>query len=127
MHDEAERLEHAVSDDLVDRMSAALGDPTTDPHGDPIPRPDGSMMSVSYRSLAAIGAGETVVIGRVENGDADLLRYLGTLGLTPGTSVTVLDCQPFHGPIHVHVADGDRVLGYELAGMVLCLAEGATA
>jgi DtxR family Mn-dependent transcriptional regulator len=121
VHDEAERLEHAASDDLIDRMCAQLGNPTTDPHGDPIPGPDGTIEAVTYRPLVAIGVGETVAIARVADVDAERLRYLASLGLTPGARVTVIDRQPFQGPISVQTADRAQVVGAELASVLLCV------
>lgn len=126
VHEEAERLEHAVSDDLIDRMSEALGDPETDPHGEPIPRADGTMAEVAYVALAAVDVGATVAIGRVDVGDGERLRYIGALGLVPGTQVTIVDRQPFHGPIRVRTGETEQVLGYELARALLCVpAQGA--
>ncbi len=121
VHDEAERLEHAVSDDLIERMAGALGHPGFDPHGDPIPDADGSVAEPTWIPLSEIGAGETVEIRRVAAGDGELLRYLGALDLRPGVQVQVLERGPFRGPITV-VADGtQRVIGHEVAGQVMCL------
>ena len=125
VHPEAEQLEHAVSDTLVERMAAALGHPAVDPHGDPIPEEDGSIRELASRPLSDIEVGETVEIHRVDEREPERLRYLASLGLTPGVVVTLQDRQPFGGPVTV-VSDGERhVLGQELAHVVLCGAEGA--
>jgi DtxR family Mn-dependent transcriptional regulator len=121
VHDEAERLEHAVSDELIERMAGALGNPGFDPHGDPIPDADGSVAEPTCTPLSEIDPGETVEIRRVSAEDGELLRYLGGLDLRPGVQVQVVEREPFRGPITV-VADGrQRVIGHEVAGQLLCL------
>jgi DtxR family Mn-dependent transcriptional regulator len=126
VHPEAERLEHAVSDTLVDRMAAALGHPVVDPHGDPIPGVDGSVPELACSPLADVPVGETVEIRRVDAGEPERLRYLAALGLVPGVVVTLLDRQPFGGPVTVEDAAGDRhIIGTELAQVVL-VAEAAS-
>jgi DtxR family Mn-dependent transcriptional regulator len=103
VHEEAERLEHAVSDTLVDRMAAALGHPTVDPHGDPIPDVDGSIHEHELTPLAETPVGEAVEVRRVFHGDPERLRYLAALGLRPGATVTIVERQPFDGPVTVQV------------------------
>ena len=120
VHDEAERLEHAVSDTLVERMAHALGHPRFDPHGDPIPDPDGRIAEFIHVPLTDLGIGETVTIARVSTADDQRLRYLAANGLVPGAQVTVRSRQPFNGPITVALGDLDRVVGYELAALLLC-------
>jgi DtxR family transcriptional regulator, Mn-dependent transcriptional regulator len=120
VHEEAERLEHAVSDTLIERMAAALGNPRVDPHGDPIPGPDGTVVELVFTPLPEVEIGATVVIRRVDATQADRLRYLATLGLKPGTELTVLDRQPFHGPITISSGNQDHIVGHELAMALLC-------
>ncbi len=125
VHDEAERLEHAVSDLLVERMAAALGDPRFDPHGDPIPAADGSMEESEYTALIEIPAGETVEIRRVDTSQSDRLRYLRDHRLTPGQRVRVTAHHPFRGPVVLRVGDDtEEVVGHELAAQILCRREG---
>ena len=124
VHAEAERLEHAVSDTLVDRMAAALGHPAVDPHGDPIPAADGSIQELASTPLAELPVGETAEIRRVNERDPERLRYLASVGLVPGVVVTLLDHQPFGGPVTVETAGERHVLGEELAQVVLCVPEG---
>ena len=123
VHAEAERLEHAVSDTLVERMAAALGHPTADPHGDPIPAADGSIFELASTALSDVEVGATVEIRRVDEGDPERLRYLAALGLVPGVVVTVVDRQPFGGPVTVESAGVRHMIGAELAQVVLCAAE----
>ena len=120
VHEEAERLEHAVSDALIERMAVALGNPKFDPHGDPIPDDQGHVAELIYTALSEVPVGETVVIRRVDTSQADRLRYLGSSGLTPGTIVTVSSREPFDGPITLD-HDGHRhMLGIELGRLLLC-------
>jgi DtxR family Mn-dependent transcriptional regulator len=119
VHPEAERLEHAVSDTLVERMATALGHPVVDPHGDPIPAADGSLPELACTPLADVPVGETVEIRRVDEGEPERLRYLAALGLVPGVVVTLLDRQPFGGPVTVETAGDRHMIGSELAQVVL--------
>jgi DtxR family transcriptional regulator, Mn-dependent transcriptional regulator len=120
VHGEAERLEHAVSDTLVERMAAALGNPNVDPHGDPIPEPDGSIHELACTPLADVPVGDIVEIHRVDERDPERLRYLAALGLVPGVVTTLLDRQPFGGPVTVEVGGERHIIGQELAQVVLC-------
>jgi DtxR family Mn-dependent transcriptional regulator len=116
VHDEAERLEHSASDDLIDRMAAALGDPDTDPHGAPIPTRDGTVEEQRYTTLAALEVGARARVARVGDHDSDRLRYLAELGIRPGAIVKVLHREPFDGPITVKVGRSSKVVGSALAG-----------
>ena len=122
VHEEAERMEHAASEELVERMAAALGDPRHDPHGAPIPTRDGRMEEAALRSLVEIPLGERVRVRRVRDGDAARLRYLAELGIRPGVLVRILDRAPFEGPITVWVDESGggatRAIGVGLAAEV---------
>jgi DtxR family Mn-dependent transcriptional regulator len=120
VHDEAERLEHAVSDALVERMAAVLGNPTVDPHGDPIPTPDGDIHEPASTPLSHVPAGATVEIQQVEEGQPERLRYIASMGLRPGVRVTVVYRQPFDGPITIEVGGRTHVIGSELGHVVRC-------
>lgn len=120
VHEEAERLEHAVSDALIERMALALGNPSVDPHGDPIPAPDGTMVELVYTPLSEVPVGESVELRRVETGQADRLRYFAEHGLVPGAVVVVTGRQPFGGPVVLRTSAGEQLLGAELAGLLLC-------
>jgi DtxR family Mn-dependent transcriptional regulator len=121
VHDEAERLEHAVSEVLIERMATALGNPRFDPHGDPIPDQNGAMDELVYTPLAEIPTGETAEIRRVATSQAERLRFLEHSGLIPGTKVTVTEHQPFRGPITVSTEGHQQIIGHELAEQVLCV------
>jgi DtxR family Mn-dependent transcriptional regulator len=122
VHDEAERLEHAVSDTLVERMASVLGHPTVDPHGDPIPTSEGDILELASTPLAEVPEGATVEVRQVEEGQPDRLRYIASIGLRPGVQVTVVDRQPFNGPITISVDGQPHVIGHELAQVVRCVA-----
>ncbi|MCM3907788.1 metal-dependent transcriptional regulator [Trueperella bernardiae] len=89
LHDEAEALEHAVSARFIDAIDDLLGHPLRDPHGDPIPQPDGSMPAMDVFHLHEAAEGAPVVIEQVDDDDADVLIYLGDLGVRPGKNATV--------------------------------------
>jgi DtxR family transcriptional regulator, Mn-dependent transcriptional regulator len=123
VHDEAERLEHAVSDTLVDRMAAVLGHPAVDPHGDPIPTSEGDILELATTPLSEVPTGATAEICQVEEGQPDRLRYIASIGLRPGAQITVVDRQPFQGPITIAVDGDTHVIGHELAQVVRCAAD----
>jgi DtxR family Mn-dependent transcriptional regulator len=120
VHEEAERLEHAVSDELIERMARALGDPHYDPHGAPIPTVEGDIEETELVSLAEAVVGAIVDVRQVDDEDSARLRYLAELGLTPGTRLAVTERQPFNGPTIVRLGDAVRVVGQDLARSVLC-------
>lgn len=105
---EAERLEHAISEAFEDRMDALLGHPTVDPHGDPIPSRSGEVVVAPTQLLSELALDQPAVVRRVSDDDADMLRYLTTLGLVPGANVQVRERAPFGGPLRVHVGRADN-------------------
>lgn len=112
VHDEAETLEHAVSDTFIDRMAAKLGHPVRDPHGDPIPAADGSVLMPPAVRMSELPAGQGGRITRISDEDPDLLRYLATERIELDAAVAVLGRKPFGGPLVVRIAgpDGSREL-----------------
>ena len=122
VHDEAEQLEHAASEELIERMADALGDPVQDPHGAPIPSREGVVEETTRRSLADAAAGERVRVRMVMDDDGERLRYLAELGIRPGSIIRLLDRAPFDGPITLWVGDGTggvtRAVGPALAAQV---------
>lgn len=115
VHDDAERLEHVVTDEMIDRMAGVLGEPDADPHGAPIPSALGEFNEQVYPSLADMGRGERATLRQVPDEDAAALRYLAELQLTPGAELEVVDVAPFNGPMHVRINGAEQVLGRELA------------
>ena len=120
VHDDAEKLEHVVSDRLVDRMDAMLGHPSVDPHGDPIPTADGAMESHRYHSLLKCPLGKPVTVARVADQDATFLRFLETQGLKPGQSIEVEARDPVADRVSLRTGAEQRViLGTQAAAKVL--------
>ncbi len=119
VHEEAERLEHAASDELIDRMAAAIGEPSTDPHGAPIPTREGTLDESPLETLADVKSGKRVSIERVGDRDAEQLRYLAELGITPGREVEVVSRSPFNGPIELRIGRTTRYIGEALARQIL--------
>lgn len=120
VHVEAEQLEHAVSDKLIERMAESLGDPRYDPHGAPIPTAAGEIEETELVMLATIPVGKLVVLRQVGDEDSARLRYLAEQGLLPGTRLEVIARQPFNGPTMVSINGATRVVGQELAGLLWC-------
>jgi DtxR family Mn-dependent transcriptional regulator len=118
VHDEAERLEHHISEALEARMAAALGDPTVDPHGDPIPHLDGSVAGADTRKLVDLAPGDVAVVRRVSDQDPERLRYLEQLGLRPGANVRLLEVLPFDGPLRLEIAGTEQVIGRPLGAVI---------
>jgi DtxR family transcriptional regulator, Mn-dependent transcriptional regulator len=115
VHEEAEALEHVLSEYLESRIAAKLGDPKVDPHGDPIPSASLSIDEGDTRSLADLSAGDRGRFIRVSDSDPDMLRYLHERGIGIGDSLEVLDVQPFEGPMTVRFGDELHTLGGGLA------------
>jgi DtxR family Mn-dependent transcriptional regulator len=118
VHEEAERLEHHISEELEARMAAALGNPTVDPHGDPIPCLDGSMTSAPGPALSELVPGQSAAVQRVSDRDPERLRYLEELGIRPGATLRVLELLPFEGPLRIEVEGVEHVIGRPLAAVV---------
>lgn len=118
VHDEAEALEHAISEDLEARIAAKLGHPTHDPHGDPIPGADLVLDEPDTRSLCALDPGETGRFVRVSDADPEKLRYLGARGIAIGDRVEVVAVEPFGGPVTARFGSEEHALGTELAAVM---------
>ena len=115
VHDEADRLEHVLSEELEARIDEQLGYPTHDPHGDPIPDAGLRIETRRLRSLDALEPGEQATISRVPDADSELLRYLAGLRLVPGGRVTMRRAEPFDGPVTVAVEGEEHAISRELA------------
>lgn len=120
VHQEAEKLEHAISDDVLDRLDALLGHPQTDPHGDPIPSRQGTMSSHIYATLATCAAEQTMGIVRVTEQSEEFLRFAEENGLQPGESVSVVERNLAAGVVTVRRGAGRRLsLSVAAAGNIL--------
>jgi DtxR family Mn-dependent transcriptional regulator len=126
VHDEAEVLEHYISEDLEERIAAALGDPERDPHGDPIPDRDLTITDpVPGLPLLELEAGMGGTFVRVSDGRPEMLRFLAAEGIRPGTELRVLRREPFGGAVVVAVEGGECPIGPDLAARMLVVAEDA--
>src|SRR6476469_8198041 len=115
VHDEAEVLEHVLSEELEELIAAKLGNPTHDPHGDPIPTRELTIDEEPTQSLQSLEAGATGRFTRVSDSDPEMLRFLADRGISPGDSFEVIDKQPFGGPLFIRFGDNVHVLGGDLA------------
>ncbi len=115
VHEEAERLEHAVSPRFIERIAALLGYPEIDPHGSPIPTQDGHVAHGSGLRLSELETGQHGTVERVSDDDPGLLRYLAGLGLRPGVRLTVLETPPYGGSIRIQVGDDEHHIGPQAA------------
>jgi DtxR family transcriptional regulator, Mn-dependent transcriptional regulator len=120
VHAEAERLEHAVSDRVLERMSQALGHPEFDPHGDPIPDAGGTLPTRMLHPLTTFADGARVTLRQVLDDDAERLRQLAAIGLVPGSRMAVLEGQTALGLVRLDTEGGERVIGVPLASVLLC-------
>ncbi len=118
VHDEAEKLEHVISEDLEDRIDGALGHPTVDPHGAPIPARDGTVVRVVARPLSDAASGDRVVVVEVDDRDPSLLRYLGERHLYPGTAIEVVRVEPYGGPTVLRVGTSEFSIGRDAVAMI---------
>jgi DtxR family Mn-dependent transcriptional regulator len=123
VHEEADRLEHVISEEMEARMDEALGFPDRDPHGDPIPTRDGKVSADSLNCLWECSEGKQFSVARVSDRNPEVLRYLDRIGIYPGMRVRVVKRAPFNGPLSVRVKEETYDLSEELARQIwVCLA-----
>ena len=115
VHEEAEVLEHHISEELEELIAAKLGEPARDPHGDPIPGRELAVAADETVSLAELETGADAVFERVSDSDPEMLRYLDSRGIRPGAELRVTGREPFEGPISVRTEDDQHALGLPLA------------
>ena len=115
VHAEAEVLEHVLSEELEELIAAKLGNPTVDPHGDPIPTADLVIEERATTALADLAVGVRATFVRISDSDPEMLRYLADRGIAPGDRFEVIDKQPFDGPTFARFGDDVHVLGGALA------------
>lgn len=125
VHEEAERLEHAVSDRLIHRIAEYLGNPRYDPHGDPIPGPEGDISRRDLTPLVHWPRGEKGVVARLSDQTPEILRYLAEKGLVLEAQVEVMATDPFDGPLMLLVNGEPQVIGAKVAHFVLIAALGS--
>jgi DtxR family Mn-dependent transcriptional regulator len=118
VHAEAERLEHHLSEDLESRIDAALGHPTHDPHGDPIPTAELELVADDSRWLTEVADGTEAVVSRVPDGDPELLRYLASLGIVPDQPIVLVGRAPFDGPVTIEIGGARHAIGLAVAEQI---------
>jgi len=118
VHAEAERLEHYLSEDLESRIDAALGHPTHDPRGDPIPTAELELVADDSRWLTEVADGTEAVVSRVPDGDPELLRYLASLGIVPDQPIVLVGRAPFDGPVTIEIGGARHAIGLAVAEQI---------
>jgi DtxR family Mn-dependent transcriptional regulator len=114
-HDEACKLEHSISEPLASSIEKALGGPRVCPHGNPIPDATGLVHPINGQPLSELRSGESATVSRIPDENTSLLRYLSSLGMTPGTKIKVEEVAPFGGPMLVKVGASSYPLGPDVA------------
>jgi DtxR family Mn-dependent transcriptional regulator len=119
VHEQADILEHVISEELEEKIAAALNYPSFDPHGDPIPSREGLMVEVETLALADLPDNTTAIVSRVpDSADGDFLRYIAQLGLIPGNELTVVEAAPFDGPLTIEINGQKQIVGYKTASTI---------
>ena len=124
VHDEAERLEHAVSERLIDRIDEMLGRPAVDPHGDPIPGREGELRQPTYADLLSCPIGAPLLVARVTDQDATFLRFIEDRQLKPGQRIAIVTRDPASDSVTIRSESGqETTIGARAASKVLVIAE----
>lgn len=118
VHQEAEKWEHVLSEELEERIDALLGYPTHDPHGAPIPNRNGEVAERPTLLLADLQPSQAAVIVEVNDQDPELLRYLGSLGLYPNAEIVLIEVAPFEGPLKIEIQNSEVILGDKVARQI---------
>ncbi|MGH9339973.1 MAG: metal-dependent transcriptional regulator [Acidobacteriota bacterium] len=124
VHAEADELEHVISEEFEDRIDRALGYPTRDPHGHPIPTRDGQIAAENASSLWDSSEGQQVVVQRVSDRDPEALRYLASLGIYPEVKLGIIGKAPFNGPVQIEIGNSEHSLSEELARQIYVIPKG---
>ena len=120
VHEQADILEHVISEKLEERIAAVLNYPEFDPHGDPIPSKEGIIKRVDAQLLSKLKVGDTATVTRIpDDTNGELLRYLADLGLVPGVTFTVTEIAPFDGPLTIEFDNKQQVIGRNVAASIL--------
>ena len=118
VHTEADRMEHVISEEFEERIANFLGNPSLDPHGEPIPTKEGAMEMPAGTRLSDLDTGQAAIIVRVADDNAEMLRYLAELGMQPDAGVVITSRAPFDGPMHVEVDGKTHALGRKVTNLV---------
>jgi DtxR family Mn-dependent transcriptional regulator len=118
VHQEAEELEHHVSDRFIDAISEKLGHPNLDPHGDPIPNADGEIVQRNLQPLSQLPLHQEAIVARLRTEQPDMLQHILDRGFNLDTSVQVVDRDPFEGPLTIQLGEDRRVIGHNVASCI---------
>ncbi len=118
LHEEAEHLEHHISEEFESKIDALLGHPTRDPHGHPIPTREGEVLALETDALADVPAGRSAVVSHLSDDDPALLEHLGARGLLPGARLEVVEKDPFDGPLTIRIEGREQIVGQAVARAV---------
>jgi len=119
VHEQADILEHVISEELEEKIAAALNYPSFDPHGDPIPSKEGQIVEVETLALSALPVNTMAVVSRVpDSAQGDLLRYLAQLGLVPGRKIMMIEAAPFDGPLTIEIDGQEEIIGNRIASSI---------
>lgn len=119
VHEQAELLEHVISEKLEERIAEVLGHPTHDPHGDPIPNKNGQITVIESVPLSTLTEGATATVTRVrDNANSGLLCYLAEIGIIPGVKLVITNVAPFDGPLTVELDNSSTIVGFNVAQRV---------
>lgn len=118
VHQEAEKLEHVISEEFEDKMAEMLGQPTSDPHGAPIPGKDGTIEQRNLMALTEVAACRTVLVKQVSDRDPEKLRYLAGIGIYPEVILIIIEKAPFRGPISIKIGETVHYLGSGLTDII---------
>ncbi|MGD8414385.1 MAG: metal-dependent transcriptional regulator [Candidatus Latescibacterota bacterium] len=124
MHEEAEQLEHHISEVFEKKIDEMLGYPTHDPHGHPIPSLEGDIEFPDTKKLSDVVPGHALTVHHVEDGDPDVLAYLEQIGLLPQAEVMVVEKAPFDGPVTINIDNRREVIGNKVAGHIFVIDDG---
>lgn len=119
VHEEAEKLEHHISEQFEEKIAQLLDDPTHDPHGDPIPTKDGLMPEMDADPLVNAETDQEYIVNRVKDQNPELLRYLEKIGLLPGIKIKIKEKSPFKGPVTILIEGSEKVIGNDVAQNIL--------
>lgn len=117
-HDAACKLEHGITDDVIKKLEKALGHPKTCPHGNPIPTACGGIIEEKSEPLSTLRSKESGVVAKIKDETPEVLKYIATLGLLPGTSIEIVEKAPFDGPVTVKVGGANHALSLSMASNI---------
>ena len=118
VHDEADRLEHFISDEFIEKITEQLSNPHFDQHGHPIPTKDGHILEMDEILMSDLEPGDNYEISRLSDKNPEILAYLENIGLLPGTILSIKNIEPFKGPLTIKYNNKEKIIGHEVASNI---------